>query len=53
MPNIMAPSLGQRMVQTAGLFQALVAVPVMLVMGESVFEHLFWWYYNPRVYDFV
>jgi len=41
------------MVRTAGLFQGLVAVPVMLVMGESVFEHLFWWYYYTRVYNFI
>jgi hypothetical protein len=49
----MAPSLGQRTVRTAGIFQGLVALPVMLVMSESVFEHLFWYYYYTRVYDFM
>lgn len=49
----MAPSLGQRMVRAAGIFQGLVAFPVMLVMGESVFEHLFWYYYYTRVYNFM
>jgi hypothetical protein len=53
MPTTMAPSLSQRMVRTAGLFQGLVAVPVMLILGEAVFEHLYWYYYYIRVYDFM
>jgi hypothetical protein len=49
----MALTLGQRMVRTAGLFQGLVAIPVMIVMGEAVFEQLFYYYYYRRVYDFM
>lgn len=46
-------SLSQRIVRTAGLFQGLVALPTMLVMGEEVFEQLFYYYYSFRVYYFI
>jgi membrane-associated HD superfamily phosphohydrolase len=50
----MERSLGQRMVRTAGIFQGLVALPVLLVMGENVFEFL-WYYYYPysKIYYFM
>ncbi|PQE26480.1 hypothetical protein CJF30_00001226 [Rutstroemia sp. NJR-2017a BBW] len=33
-------SLGQNMVRVAGIFQGLIALPIMLCMGWSVFEYL-------------
>lgn len=41
----MTTALAQRLVRTAGLFQGLVALPVMLVMGAGVFDQLFYYYY--------
>jgi hypothetical protein len=49
----MAQSLGQKMVRTAGLFQGIVALPVVIVMGEAVFVHLSYYYYDVRIYDFM
>lgn len=48
-----ALTLGQRMVRTAGIFQAIVALPVMLTLGAQVFDHLWYYYYNPNIYQFM
>jgi hypothetical protein len=40
------------MVRTMGLFQGLVAFPVMLVMGAGVFYQLFSYYYV-YLYNFM
>ena len=45
-------TLGQRVVRTAGLFQALVAFPILMFMGWDAFCFLFWTW-NSSVYYFV
>jgi hypothetical protein len=42
------------MVRTAGLFQALVALPTMIIMGSYIFQQLFNGYWvSTRIYDFI
>jgi hypothetical protein len=50
----MERTLPQRMVRTAGLFQALVALPTMIIMGSYIFQQLFNGYWaSTRIYDFI
>ncbi|PQE07948.1 hypothetical protein CJF32_00003073 [Rutstroemia sp. NJR-2017a WRK4] len=46
-------SLGQNMVRVAGIFQGLIALPIMLCMGWSVFEYLYDTYYTWTLYYFI
>ena len=48
----MTYTLGQRIVRTAGLFQGLVALPIMAIMGWEAFMFIFW-YSNSSIYYFV
>jgi hypothetical protein len=52
-PSHFPRSLGQNMVRVAGIFQGLIALPIMLTMGWCVFEYLFDTYYNWSIYNFV
>jgi hypothetical protein len=44
-------TLGQEMCRVAGVFQAITALPTMLIMGESALEELF--YARIRLYFFM
>ncbi|CZS99903.1 uncharacterized protein RAG0_08173 [Rhynchosporium agropyri] len=47
----MSRSLGQQMVRSIGLFQALVAIPALFILGEWALYSLFT--YNVLIYDFI
>lgn len=55
MPSSSPPArdLGQNMVRVAGIFQGLIALPLMLTMGNAVFWFLYATYYDWSLYYFM